>query len=564
VGSAFLFGDEFHSLFDMHGGLWHAASTFSDKGSGMALPLLQSALFELFGASHWSIRAPAYLAGLATLFLTYPLARRMVGSAAAIVATLLVAANPLLIFYSHFARAYSIVALLSLLLLDRLDRVVEGAPADRRAFIWLVIVTALLPYAHPTSLGLVLPVYAGAIVAVRRGPEGRGRTRWLMGALATAGLICVALHAPAWESLLAFVSAKTSTMYYGDFGLLDVATLLTGNRLAAWTGMVIVLAAIVALLRERGARALPLGMACAGPGITIALVAPYGDAYAYARYVLPCVVPICILIGWGTSALARRVWQGDDPTNGSIDTASHDDSHISASTSVAAATRDRTTLAMGIVLAGTMLIAGSQGSRRTDHGPHANTYLELLPLAAFDRPWADAPAFYHEIAGWPAEEREAIRIIESPALVTRTRHLYRSYQLLHGTQTLLAPFPEEFPLIVEGPYVSLTSPAWLDKARADYLVLHLDIRREVLRYWKTVYQPEDGVPTDAATRSYLERHAQFGGLLESAPPGWARVLTARFGEPIHQDEMIAVWALNEQARERYLQRRPKASSMTSE
>ena len=121
VGDAFLFGDEFHSLRDMQGSYLQTLSHFSETGAGLALPFLQKALIDLFGAGHWSLRAPAWLPGLLLLFSIYPLVRGRFGNTVALLTTAWVAIEPLLVFYSHFGRIYSTVALLSLLLLMQLE-----------------------------------------------------------------------------------------------------------------------------------------------------------------------------------------------------------------------------------------------------------------------------------------------------------------------------------------------------------------------------------------------------------------------------------------------------------
>ena len=80
VGDAFLFGDEFHSLRDLSHGYRFVFTHFSDTGSGMALPILVRALGDLFGFNHWTIRAPAFVGGIATLVCVYPIARSWVGA----------------------------------------------------------------------------------------------------------------------------------------------------------------------------------------------------------------------------------------------------------------------------------------------------------------------------------------------------------------------------------------------------------------------------------------------------------------------------------------------------
>ena len=327
VGPALLFGDELHSLGDMQGGYGHILSHFSPTGGGLALPLIQRILMDLFGDGHWSIRAPAWLGGLALLYLSFPIGRRHFGASAAGVATALVAVAPILIFYAHFARIYSLVAVLCLLLYDELSRYVQtaneqvsgrsdgdgsiqGKVPRPQTGLGLILLTAALPWAHPTALGFVLPVYAGALLACALGPrpsrERFIRLAWpLVRALSVGGLICALTYWPARESLLAFLGEKTRAEYYGDFGILDVASLIAGSRSAAIGLGILAVVGAIAALRKPGHRHWLLLFAALGPALTIALIRPYGDAYAYARYVMPGVVPFCGLVGLGVEPNRR-------------------------------------------------------------------------------------------------------------------------------------------------------------------------------------------------------------------------------------------------------------------
>ena len=61
----------------------------------------------------------------------------------------------------------AISALVSaLLLLERLMSVVDGRSSARASLPWIALLTALLPWVHPTALGFVLPVYAGTLIAL--------------------------------------------------------------------------------------------------------------------------------------------------------------------------------------------------------------------------------------------------------------------------------------------------------------------------------------------------------------------------------------------------------------
>ncbi|HIF97453.1 MAG TPA: hypothetical protein EYQ54_10590 [Myxococcales bacterium] len=530
VGPALLFGDELHSLSDMHGGYPQILSHFSPTGAGLALPLIQRILLDLFGDGHWSIRAPAWVAGLALLFLAYPVGRRHVGESAALAATALVAVAPLLVFYSHFARIYSLVALLCLLLYDRLQNYVEGARREpnrkTRPGMDVVALTALLPWAHPTALGFVLPLYAGALIALLSRSERTPGRFWqaagrLAPALALGGVICALAYWPARESLIAFLSEKTQAEYYGGLGPLDVASLITGNRTGAIALAILAGAGAVAMLRESGGRHAMLLFAALGPPLAVALVRPYGDAYAYARYLMPSVVPLCLLVGFGLSRGSQRI-QRAGPSAVPL---------------------------AGGAIALTLGFVGPLAPQHPRPVQHANTYLSMLRLPAFDAPWPETPGFYRELSARPAAERAGLRLIEVPALTTRTRHLYRHYQLQHGLPTAVVPLPGEFPRIPSGPYLSFQRPQWRTDSDADYLVVHLNIAEEIARYWRWLYGPQGPGPFAPQAEAFMERHLRYGGLLPRPDPSTLATLRSQLGEPLIAEDGLLVWKLRERSGE---------------
>lgn len=519
VHEALLFGDELHSLGEIPLGYGHVLTHFSPTGSGMALPLLQRIAFDLFGANHWTIRAPAWIPGLALLPAVWLFARREFGDRIALGATWLVAVCPMLIFYSRFARAYALVALLALLLLERVQAVLRDPERRRGRLAAIALYSALLPWAHPTALAAVVPiVLAGALAAgfdaTRTQAERRRAALGLVGALALGGVLCGALHLPAADSLREFVSAKTSQSWAGEFGWLDTVALVFGERKLAATIALAGLAAAIALAGQRRLRALPLLAAVFGPVLAVAIVQPYGDAYAYARYAIAAVAPALVLVAFGIDrALAR------------------------ASSALGAASP---WITAGLALA--WLALGPPGPFDDRAPQHANTYLALYPLPAFDAVWPDTPGFYRELAARPAAERAATTLIELPALTTRTRHLYRQYQLQHGARTLLAPLGGEFPLLPDGPYVSAVESGPIERSGADFIVVHLDVARELSGYWRFVYG-HDGPAHPTDTAAYMARHSQYAGPLPGAPPRLLAFLAARYGEPEWRDERIAVWRL---------------------
>jgi 4-amino-4-deoxy-L-arabinose transferase-like glycosyltransferase len=68
---------------------------------------------HVFGYSELALRSVSALAGGATVTVAYALAARLAGTRAAVIAGLLLAVSPLMIWYSQEARAYSLAALLA-------------------------------------------------------------------------------------------------------------------------------------------------------------------------------------------------------------------------------------------------------------------------------------------------------------------------------------------------------------------------------------------------------------------------------------------------------------------
>ncbi len=69
---------------------------------------------SLAGRGEFAVRFPSAAAGVVVVALTYVLGRRLLGTSVGLVAGLLAAVNPYLVWYSHLARAYSLYLMLTL------------------------------------------------------------------------------------------------------------------------------------------------------------------------------------------------------------------------------------------------------------------------------------------------------------------------------------------------------------------------------------------------------------------------------------------------------------------
>ena len=110
---------------------------------------------HLFGSSEWGLRSLSAVFGVALVPVAYAIARDLGSRRAGLIAAILVAVNPLLIWYSQEARVYALLALLGALSLLTFLRAYDvGGP--RHLLLWTAVSAAAL-CTHYFVLFLVVP-----------------------------------------------------------------------------------------------------------------------------------------------------------------------------------------------------------------------------------------------------------------------------------------------------------------------------------------------------------------------------------------------------------------------
>ncbi len=502
VSTAFLDGDELHSLPSLDYPYKRLVRSFDYEGSGLALPLLQKLSVDLLGPGVTALRLPALLPALLTLLLVPWFLWRPMGAGPTLVATAVLVANGFHAFYAAFARSYGLVGLLSLLLVVLASRLVEAERPRPRNVVGLALVAGLLPWAHLTTAPFVAAVFAALLLARWWSGGGASRLLPVCAAAAGAAVIVTALYAPALPRVLEVTRLKSSERYEGHFDAVDVAGLMAlGDRASGWGLLVLLATAAALVLRFEGIRRLPIVVGALSPIPLIFVVRPYGDAYAYARYAMPALPVIILLVAAGLRIATREV-------------------QLSPRAWALAALG----LALGLSSVGPLAA--------TDDGPFANSYLTLEPLPAFDAPYPAQPGAYRAI---PPDAS----IIEMPALLeNRACLLYRNYYLRQPRTTLMGFLPEEEP-VPPGPYKA-ARPHQL-AGQADYLFVHRDVEREADAYWRFVYQ--SAWPRLGGSRALMERQARFGRPLPKPEPALLERLERRFGAPAFADDVVLVYRL---------------------
>ena len=179
--------------------LYVGLANYSAPNNHLLHTFLAKLSVTAFGSAEWAVRLPALLAGIAIIPATFALARRLYGKVAALLAAALAASSSTLVEYSTNARGYTIVVLLTLIVLIAATRVLEGGSISA----WGVIAPggALGLYAVPIMIypfgGILLWLLASQIAA-------KGSPRAFVGrlggcVLATAVLTGI-LYAPVFAA----------------------------------------------------------------------------------------------------------------------------------------------------------------------------------------------------------------------------------------------------------------------------------------------------------------------------------------------------------------------------
>ena len=109
--------DESYTVVNFADSFWHAITDYSLPNNHVFHTILVWLSKKWFGMAPWAVRLPAFIAGVLVIPAIYFLARRLYDHWTALMASLLAAFSPMLISYSVNSRGYSLVALLTLLII---------------------------------------------------------------------------------------------------------------------------------------------------------------------------------------------------------------------------------------------------------------------------------------------------------------------------------------------------------------------------------------------------------------------------------------------------------------
>jgi 4-amino-4-deoxy-L-arabinose transferase-like glycosyltransferase len=262
--------------------------------------ILEWGVTRAFGDGEFSLRLLSALAGIALVWVAYAIGERVGGRKAAVGTALLVAVNPLLVWYAQEARSYELVALLSaaslLLFLRALD------DPRRRVLAWWALVSALALCTHYFAWFVLLPQAVWLLWRhPRRRDAGIASGALLIVSAALLPLLLAQRGNPydiASSALAVRVLQVPKQFLLGYHGPVPLACGVAGAGLVA-IGLWLLWARARGKVRERGL----LLMAIAILGVLLPVLgALAGFDYVNSRNLIPALVPALAALAAGFAA----------------------------------------------------------------------------------------------------------------------------------------------------------------------------------------------------------------------------------------------------------------------
>lgn len=315
-----LFTDETYSLALAQRGFGHMFGLFGYEANGTPYPLVLWPLIRLLGTSETVLRAPAVLAGAASVPALWWAAKRLgYRDAVALGAAGLLAVNPMAVWYSQEARPYALVMLAACLAFGALPGLLAsptpatGAQAGNRtrnstrAMLGYVAAMALLGYSDLLALPIALP--AQWLMARRSGREGMRRWLWSLAAVLVCciPLLVAAMIARSRRNALYWLPKLSRSLVEG--AVQEFTGGLSGVSAVRWATVLAVVVLVAAAWWYRRAVALnklavPALWGLAPPALLLAVSAV--EPVFWPRYAILALPGLCLLVAEAAGLLLGR------------------------------------------------------------------------------------------------------------------------------------------------------------------------------------------------------------------------------------------------------------------
>lgn len=256
---------------------------------------------RIFGFGEAGLRSLSAVAGLCVIPAVYGIASQLISRRAGLIAAALAACNPMLIWYSQEARAYSLVAAMASLSLLAFVHLLSRRPASRWFAAWALTASLTLAI-HYYGLVLVVPEALWLIWVHRR--DLRMWSAITLPAAVGLALLPLALgqrHNAAWIARLPL--GQRLEQVPSQFLLGTGAPGRTWLIIASAVALIIAAGglAVLAVPRERSRALIPGALAVAGLALSLVLIELDAD-YVLPRNLISLVIALIVLVAGGLGA----------------------------------------------------------------------------------------------------------------------------------------------------------------------------------------------------------------------------------------------------------------------
>lgn len=306
LGADLLFVDEYWSIRNSGGApygppsleyIWYSSTVVDPGGMGVLYHYLLGAYYTLVGSSVFVTRLFSLFIGLLAVALTYRLGRAMFGGRVGLYAAAVLAGTAFFIDFMHEARAYTLVALLTVAAVACYWRIMSRARAGAVWYAGLALTVTALGYTH--YVALTIPAALGLYHLLR---FERSRRWWL----ALAMLIAAGLLILPWLNTILLVIERGTTDAGRQVTSMNGAQIVRELLDVVGNGGLGLLALLGLFgLRERGPAARLVWAWLLVTVILVLIVNARIPFMVHLRYLMPVIPALALLVGLGIAHLGR-------------------------------------------------------------------------------------------------------------------------------------------------------------------------------------------------------------------------------------------------------------------
>ena len=481
IGSQIIWDDEWHGIYSAgFNNLKYIFTHFHLNDNCIPLTIYYRIMLNSIGLNEIVIRLPQLLFGILILLIFPLIVKKLFNKRIALIFLFLIAISPLLIYFSRFARPYSIVVFLSFIsIISFYLWIIER----KVIYVAIYLVGAILaPYFSLSSLAFVLaPVLYIVIISLtkQRGLFLNGLKKFprlkhiaIVFFILTVGISAWLL--PAAESFSEVI--KKSGKGFVDIGTLGgCATLFSGSR-SFIVCLILLLLSVYGLFVLYGTNKLLLNyfcIICTSQFFYIILPKPFlsQKSIIFTRYFLPCLPVYLLIISVALNELSMRLKLF----------LQNKIKMVNAFSNLTLAS-----LVLILFLMGPIPDVYSFPNGFTNHKDFQYNYIYLDQiLNRVERHKGLYPEFYANLT----HEDTDSKIIEFPAILSWTWNIFHVYQRVHKKRVLIGYDSGSF-----GPFfgyaafrnkkigfnnfIDISDPKSLSGSGAKYIVIHKNIWKE--------------------------------------------------------------------------------------